>query len=606
MRPQADESLLGYIKRRSDAEGFPDASSYLTMLGQAYGRAAFEKADDLATALDLEMSMLEPLLPGSETGDPALSWPFHRMHRDPVCPKCSAARGPRRKEWRHQLVSACAEHGFRLIDRCPGCRGPLTLTGDGYAGCLCGADYGAAEIEAATPMEIEVARLVAGRTSRLAGVDLEQEDALDAVPTLWFLSSYLARARTGKEGKGTRPRTLEETRDLLASVEPLLMKWPEVFDDHVRARWDAPGAEGLTAAARLGSWYRGLQQQKGLLGGVLRSRCIAVVGTVCGDTYKTSRHVEGSSWVSAAEAGRLLGIRADRIAEAARSGVIEAKQGRSGTGHRHTIVRTADVSALQQLRYRTATKERVRALLGVSRKQFELMEEADFFGEHCRAEQHPCVTGTYDLEQIRIAVDQVLKLAQRCAEPGEETVMFRDISLRRTTDRAALLELYRHIAARQLIPLITIGPTRLAEARFNARDVNSVLQLHGGANLRTAAEVARVWGWKAACVTGWCEQGLLQATRGRRGALEVWQITDEAIARFQREFHVVADLAGEGRTTSRRLLASLAERGVTSVGCIADGGASRGHLILARDLAQILAAKPHHPDLHASYSTTPR
>lgn len=590
MTPREDESLLGYIKRRSEAEGFPNAGGYLTMLGQAYGRAAFEKAGDLATALDLELSALEPLLPGNRPDDPALSWSFHRMHRDPVCPKCSAERGPRRKEWRHHLVAACAQHGCQLIDQCPGCEAPLTLTGDGYVGCLCGVEYGAAEIAAATPLEVEAARLVAGRPSRLAGVDLEPEDAHDAVRTLWFLSSYLDRTRTGKEGKATRPRTLEETRAFLARVELILMNWPHAFDDHVHQRWEAPGAEGLTAAARLGSWYRGLLQQKGRLSEALLSRCIDVVGSVCGDTYKTSRHGGPSGWVSATEAGRLLGIRAERIVEAARGGFLAARQGRSGTGHRHTIVRTQDVDVIRTLREGAATKERVRTVLGLSRKQFDLLEEASFFGEQCRATQHPCVDGTYSLEKIRQTTGQILNHIPQERESAERTISFREINLRRTTDRKALLQIYGLIATQKIRPASSKEGGRLGDAQFDADVIDRHLQQQGGARSWTASEVAILTGWKPECITGWCEQGLIQAKKGKRGALSVWQISEKALADFQREFQVVSDIAKEGKTTSRKILASLELHRITSVGSQPSGTSSRGHLIRTNDLSRILTA----------------
>lgn len=590
MTPREDESLLGYIKRRSDAEGFPDAGGYLTMLGQAYGRAAFEKAGDLATALDLELSALEPLLPGNRPDDPALSWSFHRMHRDPVCPKCSAERGPRRKEWRHHLVAACAQHGCRLIDQCPGCEAPLTLTGDGYAGCLCGADYSAAEAEAATPLEIEVARLVAGRPSRLAGIDLEQGDALDAVRTLWFLISHLARTRTGKEGKAPRPRTLEEARAFLARVEPILINWPHAFDDDVQQRWEAPGAEGLTAAARLGSWYCGLLQLKGRLSDVLLSRCIDVVGSVCGDTYKTSLHGGPSEWVSATEAGRLLGIRAERIVEAARGGFLAAKQGRSGTGHRHTIVRTQDVDVIRTLREEAATKEKVRTILGLSRKQFDLLEEASFFGEQCRTTQHPCVDGTYSLEQIRQATEQILNDISRNQDVSERTISFREINLRRTTDRKALLHIYRRIADGEIRPVGGEQAGALGEAQFDAAEIDDVLQQYGGASAWTAGDVAKFTGWKPECVTGWCEQALIRATKGKRGSLNVWQISEKALAEFQREFLVISDLAKEGDTSSRKILASLERHGITSVGSQPSGVSSRGHLLRTSDLSRIWAS----------------
>ena len=121
MTPEPHESLLGYIKRRADAEGFPEAGGFLTMLGQSYGRASVEQGGQLAADLDLDAAALESMLPAARPADPALDWSFHRMHRDPVCPACLAARQPRRKEWRHALVTACAEHNCQLIDECPRC-----------------------------------------------------------------------------------------------------------------------------------------------------------------------------------------------------------------------------------------------------------------------------------------------------------------------------------------------------------------------------------------------------------------------------------------------------------------------------------------------------
>ena len=218
MTPDSDESLLGYIKRRSDAEGFPEAGGFLTMLGQAYGRAMVEEPDRLAMNLDLDFATLEQILPTTRPDDAALDWSFHRMHRDPVCPACIAACQPRRKEWRHAMVTACAEHGCQLIDECPGCGGALTLLGDGYGGCLCGASYGSANAVPGSALEVAIAKLIAGRSGRIAGIDLSPEEGRHAARTVWFLCANMNRARTGKEGKATYPSTIAEARIRLTRI----------------------------------------------------------------------------------------------------------------------------------------------------------------------------------------------------------------------------------------------------------------------------------------------------------------------------------------------------------------------------------------------------
>ena len=592
MTPEPHESLLGYIKRRADAEGFPEAGGFLTMLGQSYGRASVEQGGQLAADLDLDAAALESMLPAARPADPALDWSFHRMHRDPVCPACLAARQPRRKEWRHALVTACAEHNCQLIDECPRCQAPLTLLGDGYAGCLCGASYGEAKPVQASSLEIEFARTIAGLSSHFAGVSLGVDEGPHTVRTVWFLSANMTRARTGKEGKAVFPKTVAEARERLTHVEPLLLDWPSAFDGHVVQRWDAPGADGLTAATRLGPWYRQLLKQKGALAEALLSRCLFVAGTVCGDAYKTNRHQDSSTWVSAIECGEILGVRGERIVEAVRDGKMDGAQGRSGSGHMHTIVRTADVEKVRKLRARSATKEQVRNILGVSRKQFELLEEANFFGEECRMAHHACVDGDFDLEHIREAIDRVRQGAGDRSGGTNGLIAFRKINLRRTTDRTAILKIYRFIADQKLRPVKFDGTSTLGEAQFSETEIAVLLRQHGGARAWTAGEVAAFSGWKPACVTGWCELGLLEATRGKRGSFDVWQISEDALSRFRREFQVVSDMAKEGNTTSRKLLASFADHGINSVGSQPAGSFSRGHLIRTGDIARMMAFSP--------------
>jgi hypothetical protein len=402
----------------------------------------------------------------------------------------------------------------------------------------------------------------------------------------------LAKARTGKEGKSTYPKTVAEARALLKPIEALLLDWPAAFDDHVVQRWNAPGAEGMTAAMRLGAWYRGLLNLKGILAEVLLSRCLLVVGTVCGDAYKTNRHKDGSTWVSAAQAGDILSIRSEKVVEAVREGTMIGSQGRSGTGHLHTIVRMQDVKEVHELRARSATKEKVRSVLGVSRKQFELMEEAKFFDVGCRMLPHPCVDGAFDLECIRDAVDRVRLEARDESVDTAGLVSFRKINLRRTTDRTAILEIYRQIANRELRALKFTEDDSLGDALFSEAELSRLLQEQGGAREWTAGDVAGFSGWKPECVTGWCEQGLLQATRGKRGSLEVWQISENVLSRFRCKFQVVSDMAKEGKTTSRKLLASFAERGIASVGSQPAGSSSRGHLIRTSEIAKIMTLTP--------------
>lgn len=205
---------------------------------------------------------------------------------------------------------------------------------------------------------------------------------------------------------------------------------------------------------------------------------------------------------------------------------------------------------------------------------------------------YPYVDGDYDLENICAAVDRIRHATHGKSVGEDGSVAFREINLRRTTDRTAILKIYRLIADQKLQAVRFSADHSLGDATFDAAEIDRLLQNHGGARSWTAGDVAEFSGWKPECVTGCCEQGLLQATKGKRGSFHVWQITEEALSRFRREFHVVSDLAKEGKTTSRKLLASIADCGISSVGSQRAGTSSRGHLIRTGDIARMIAFSP--------------
>lgn len=206
--------------------------------------------------------------------------------------------------------------------------------------------------ELASAVEIDVSRFLAGQPAELAGVAIGSFRDPRAPRTLWFLASAMTGGLMRKADKSQLLETVGETTVLIEPLSDLLVDWPRKHDDHVAARWHAPEAEGLPAAQRLGPWYRGLLAQWGILAEALLTACLQVVAHRCGDPDKVGC-VEGESeWMCAAEAGRSLTMRPDRLVEAARSGALNGAQSRSGTGCRHTVVRAGDAVAIRRERRR--------------------------------------------------------------------------------------------------------------------------------------------------------------------------------------------------------------------------------------------------------------
>lgn len=588
MKPERDESFLGFLKRLSDAEGYPDLGGFLTDIGCPYGRPLVENAENLASALQIEFPLLEPLLPRSRATDPALDWRFHRLHSDPVCPACLAAGLPRRKEWRHALVSACAVHGTELVGACHACEAPLGLTSDGYARCLCGARYADAPQVLATDGEVQISRAIAGLPASFVGLDLTGGGDRSVARTVWFLASAMRTTKTEKPGKEGMPKSVQGAREIIRPVEPLLIDWPTAFDRHVQHLWNSPEASGQTAAARLGPWYQGLMKLTGPLAETLRSRCLEVAGTICGDAYRLAGAAEAGEWISAAEGARMLGVRAERIVDAVRTGAMNGRLARSGAGHVHTIVARSDIETTRMLRAKMLDKKQAREFLGVGRRQFELLLEASVVSPAAVEDRHPCVDGSFDKYDLVRTATAIRRDLAPVDDTGEPTIGFRDLSLRKTTDRSALLAVFRSIASGTIRARRFDPDQRLGEALFSEKEISDMLAANGAPKTITAGEVARMTGWKPECVTHWCAEGLLRSTQGRVGGADAWLIAPADLAQFQRKYLVLADVAEQCRTTSRALISRLARQGISTVGAKAVGRTARGHLLPVTHVAHLM------------------
>lgn len=205
---------------------------------------------------------------------------------------------------------------------------------------------------------------------------------------------------------------------------------------------------------------------------------------------------------------------------------------------------------------------------------------------------YPYVDGVFDLECIRDAVDQVWLEPSDENVCADEPVSFRKINLRRTSDRTAILKIYHLIAKGEFRALQFTEDDSLGDALFSEVELSRLLQEEGGARECTAGDVARFSGWGPECVTGWCEQGLLRATRGKQSALEVWQISEIGSRIFGVSSKWFRTWPKKGKTISRKLLASFADRGSTSVGSRPAGSSSRGHLTSNGDLPKIMISMP--------------
>jgi hypothetical protein len=283
-----------------------------------------------------------------------------------------------------------------------------------------------------------------------------------------------------------------------------------------------------------------------------------------------------------------LAIRAERIVEAVRTGKMNGCLARSGAGHIHTIVSRSDIETTRVLRSRMLDKKRARELLGVGRSQFELLLEAHVVAPVDVDVRHPCVDGSFDRDDLTRTVTVIRKNLALAGAIEEPMLAFRDVSLRKTTDKRALLTVFRAIQSGTIQARCFDSEQRLGDALFSEKEISELLAAQGAPSGMTAGEVAQIAGWRPECVTHWCAEGLIASTQGRVGGADAWLIAPADLAQFQREYLVLADVAEQGQTTSRALISRLARQGISTVGAKAVGRTARGHLLPVKHVAHLL------------------
>lgn len=402
---------------------------------------------------------------------------------------------------------------------------------------------------------------------------------------LFFLASHEVRSRTGKQGKASLPRTVEETAHFIAPLA-FLLDWPTRFDTHVQSRLRNGDVAAPSAAARLGKWYQGFNTFRDPAYEPFRARLALVVAKEFGGPYSARRKRESTNptaFVSAAEAARRLGVRAERLVVAVREGVVVGEQRRSGFGHTHTVLPAAEVDRLIALRDRGATGADVIELLGVSRKQFDLIRAARVLPELDENGHRLFGAAAYDRTALQERIDFIRQSTAPRSDPG---LRFRDINLRKTADRASVHDAIRKIFSGAIRPCSATSDA-LADFVFSEKELSSVLTCPHDRPHWTVQDVAEIAGWKPEVVAHWCREGFLSAREVSDNRGRSYAIHPRDLARFQSTYVPLSDLAAQIGTSSRTIRASIDRENILVLGEKRSGQATRGGLVRMKDLIPI-------------------
>lgn len=224
----------------------------------------------------------------------------------------------------------------------------------------------------------------------------------------------------------------------------------------------------------------------------------------------------------------MLQVRADRIKMAIDAGELTAKVYAGGFGHRHWLVQRDAILALATTRRRFVDRKAAAGILGVGRAQMRLLEDAELIRATPKKDMPAFADGGFDVNE-NVKLHQTI--ASRATTRSGDILAFRDINLRRTTDRSSLIAVFRAIRDGEILP-VAAGDD-LGSTHFAAADIADALRQTRSAQGWTTQEVARFTGWKEQCIAHWCRTGLLPAQRYPHGRTTAFSISPADLSNFQ-------------------------------------------------------------------------
>lgn len=163
-----------------------------------------------------------------------------------VCSLCLQKQSYIRGTWSLSFYTACAQHGVRMLEQCPGCGRPLRWDRRRVSYCGCNYDFSAAPVTPVSGPSALMAQLIARRSSpsivlqskciRVCEIEKLALLSLDGLcKTIWFLGHCIGELHQYGTGHGRLQPTIMEAETIMARAVDVLGDWPEGLGERLRA-----------------------------------------------------------------------------------------------------------------------------------------------------------------------------------------------------------------------------------------------------------------------------------------------------------------------------------------------------------------------------------
>ncbi|MCA0907725.1 helix-turn-helix domain-containing protein [Ruegeria marisrubri] len=284
-------------------------------------------------------------------------------------------------------------------------------------------------------------------------------------------------------------------------------------------------------------------------------------------------------------AASLIGVGVTRLTKAIDDGKLPARTSTSQSGHRQYLVSRGVANRAAGVRSDTIGSTELRAIWGISKAQLHLLDEAGVLEKITAGDGYGVADGKFSKSR---AEDATSALRGSLWEATGDMISFGEINLRKTTDRMAVVQVFRAIFDGILSPVDAPESARLNDFAFCKKAVEHTMATSSKPLGMTIEEVASILGQKPQCVGWWAKTGLLKSTQVPHAGKERQVLSREALSAFQAEFIPVSMLAKRTGRSSRKILETLKTRGIKTHGSFPEGNTTRGHLVRAADLVVAL------------------
>jgi len=570
-QPQPTESLMGYVLRLTQANGYHTMSYILAAMNGHWYRGAIGRLDGapLREIAGLSSDQVARLTLKPERrprayirirGEDLPSYEVS-LQRCKICPLCLAAGSGCEAFWDLAQAVACPTHHVMLEATCPGCASELTWRRPKVTQCRCGFDLTKLPTRPAAPALCDLMaalRSALYKDSALAPPPdtlshLRHLELRKLCKLLWVMSGTLYQRQGGVSLPKARTRCLPQ----LERVATILSNWPRSFQsflsetyEEVATSADVPKFKTLFSWLMIrlinndedgGTCYQFMEEQLYVFGARFWTR-----GAMSRDDGDVSLVPETVRWGTLSEGAEVLGLHMLTMRKLIASGELKTRS-ISTTSKRNVIVDLEWARSQKQSRYPAEPIRNAAKRIGVSIETLKAMRANGAY----QATYRPTFPGSLAKEDVDLLHTRLRALGRstRCnVKHGAITVERAFVKYKASPATKAAL--FAHLLSNPEL-VKSPGKVRITQMQIDAKTAEQLLyqNVPAAQGYVTAQEVATRLRCLLDTVSKLKRDGHL-ATRDARGRQ---MVCEHSLEKFESRYESLTAIATRVGISRKRI-----------------------------------------------------